>query len=213
MIIYATHDILPKQDCPLSYLLLRCVHLYLELDMYASLEVHTAETISSGHHTHCMFLAILHQYINKTADENGKNWNFPKLHMDLHIFNDVEAKGAMRNYNTKPNEKMHSLLKDPYLLRTNFHDVAEQVCCYNDHDLLESEEDFITHVVEHPISTNSSFHVKLGSKQPSETFDVIEKLHQDDQVFHNFHINLNEFLNILLPSSDIPLPEGKCIHL
>ncbi|KAG1858282.1 hypothetical protein C8R48DRAFT_748763 [Suillus tomentosus] len=233
MIIYATHDILPEQDCPLGYLLLRCVRLYLELDMYASLEVHTAETISSGRHTHRMFSAILHQYIDKTADENGKNWNFPKLHMDLHIFDDVEAKGATRNYNTKPNEKMHGSLKDSYLLRTNFRDVAEQILRINqwqvvadrirrhlfefdEHqrqlyadDLLESEEDFIAHVVERPISTNSFFHVKLGSKQPSETFDAIEKLHQDDQVFHNFRINLNEFLNILLPSSDIPLPEGN----
>ncbi|KAG1908935.1 uncharacterized protein F5891DRAFT_974216 [Suillus fuscotomentosus] len=180
---------------------------------------------------HLHFEAILHQYIDKTANKNGKNCNFPKLHMDLHIFNDVEAKGATRNYNTKPNEKMHSSLKDSYLLWTNFRDVAEQILRINqwqviaDHihrllfefdehqcqlhadDLLESEEDFIMHVVEHPISTNSSFHVKLGSKQPLETFDAIEKLHQDDQVFHNFRINLNEFLNILLPSSDIPLPE------
>lgn len=60
MIVYATHDILTEQDCPLGYLLLRCVRLYLELDMYASLEVHTTETISSGRHTHRMFSAILH---------------------------------------------------------------------------------------------------------------------------------------------------------
>jgi hypothetical protein len=47
--------------------------------------------------------------------------------MGSHIFDDVEAKGATRNYNTKPNEKMHGSLKDSYLLRTNFRDVAEQV--------------------------------------------------------------------------------------
>ncbi|KAG1738384.1 uncharacterized protein EDB91DRAFT_1237752 [Suillus paluster] len=217
MIIYATHDILTEQDCPLGYLLLRCVRLYLELDMYASLEVYMAETISSGRHTHHMFSAILH---------NGKNWNYPKLHMDLHIFDDVEAKGATRNYNTKPNEKMHSSLKDSYLLRTNFRDVAEQwqviADCirrrlyeFDEHqrqlheeDLLE-EEEFIANVVERPISTGSSFHVKLGSKQPSETFDAIEKAHQDDQAFGNFRIKLNDFLNVLLPSSDIPLPDSK----
>lgn len=59
MIVYATHDILTEADCPIGYLLLRCVRLYIELDMYASLEVHTAETISSGRHTHCAFSAIL----------------------------------------------------------------------------------------------------------------------------------------------------------
>ncbi|KAG2034409.1 hypothetical protein BDR03DRAFT_1067511, partial [Suillus americanus] len=231
MIIYATHNILTEQDCPLGYLLLRCVHLYLKLDMYASLEVHTAETISSGRHTHRMFSAILH-----VSDENGKNWNYPKLHMDLHIFDDVKAKGATWNYNTKPNEKMHGSLKDLYLLRTNFRDVAEQVlvadcicwCLYehdehqhqlHEEDLLE-EEDFIVNVIECPISTGSSFHVKLGSKQPSETFDAIEKAHWDDQAFGNFWVKLNDFLNVLLPlsvsytmfrttSDDIPTPSGR----
>ncbi|KAG1851625.1 hypothetical protein DFJ58DRAFT_627450, partial [Suillus subalutaceus] len=56
-----------------------------------------------------------------------KNWNFPKLHMGSHIFDDVEAKGATQNYNTKLNEKMHGSLKDSYLLCMNFCDVAEQV--------------------------------------------------------------------------------------
>lgn len=59
MIVYATHNILTEADCPLGYLLLRCVRLYLELDMYASLEVHTTETISSGRHTHLAFAALL----------------------------------------------------------------------------------------------------------------------------------------------------------
>ncbi|KAG2350133.1 hypothetical protein BDR05DRAFT_942666 [Suillus weaverae] len=94
-----------------------------------------------------------------------------QLHMDLHIFDDVEAKGAMRNYNTKPNKKMHGSLKDSYLLHTNFHDIAEQ------------------------------------------TFDAIEAAHQDNQAFGNFRVKLNNFLDVLLPSSNIPLPEGKHIHL
>lgn len=48
MIIYATHDILTEEASPLGYLLLRCVRLYLEVDMYAAFEVHTANTISEG---------------------------------------------------------------------------------------------------------------------------------------------------------------------
>lgn len=82
----------------------------------------------------------------------------------------------------------------------------------HEEDLLE-EEDFIANVVDRPISTGGSFHVKLGSKQPPETFDAIEKAHQDDQAFGNFRIKLNDFLNVLLPSSDIPLPDGRRIHL
>jgi hypothetical protein len=69
------------------------------------------------------------QYITQTADDNEKNWNFSKLHMITHIFDNIEAKGASRNYNTKPNEQMHGPLKDWYLNRTNFKNVAEQVMC------------------------------------------------------------------------------------
>ncbi|KAG1849526.1 hypothetical protein F4604DRAFT_1883786 [Suillus subluteus] len=227
MIVYATHDILTEADCPIGYLLLRCVRLYIELDMYASLEVHTAETISSGRHTHCTFSAIL---------QSDKNWNFPKLHMDLHIFDDIKAKGATRNYNTKPNEKMHGSLKDSYLLRTNFRDVAEQILHINmwqvvadrircrlfefdeaqrqaDEEDLLKQDDFLVDVIDRPISTSNVFHVKLGSRQHSQTFDAIEEAHRDDQAFGNFRVKLNNFLNLLLPSSNIPLPEGKHIHL
>ncbi|KAG1801161.1 uncharacterized protein BJ212DRAFT_1591443 [Suillus subaureus] len=178
----------PEAYCPLGYLLLRCVQLYLKLDMYALLEVHTMETISSGRHTHLAFAALL--------------W----------------AKGATCNYNTKLNEKMHGSLKDLYLLRMNFCDVAEQIlrinmwqvaadhiyCClfkFDDHqhqldeeDLLE-EEDFLATVIEHPVSTSNSFHVKLGSKQPPLTFDAIQTAHQADQAFINFRVKLNDFLN------------------
>jgi hypothetical protein len=65
--------------------------------------------------------------MTQTTDDNVKNWNFPKLHMTTHIFDDIEAKGATRNYNTKPNEQMHGPLKDWYLNWTNFKNVAEQV--------------------------------------------------------------------------------------
>ncbi|KAG2349794.1 hypothetical protein BDR05DRAFT_972737 [Suillus weaverae] len=175
------------------------------------------------------------QYINKTV-ESDKNWNFPKLHMGSHIFDDVEAKGATRNYNTKLNEKMHGSLKDSYLLRMNFRDIAEQILCINtwqvaadhihchlfefdDHqhqldeeDLLE-EENFLATIVERPVSMSNSFHVKLGSRQPPLTFDAIQMAHQADQAFINFRVKLNDFLNVLLPLSSIPLPEGKHIHL
>jgi hypothetical protein len=60
--------------------------------------------------------------------ESVKDWNFPKLHALVHSFDDVVAKGVTRNYNTKPNEKLHHPLKKAYM-RTNFKDVASQVSC------------------------------------------------------------------------------------
>jgi hypothetical protein len=53
------HIILTDHDCPLGYLLLHCVCLFLELDAYAALEVHTTETISAGWHAIQAFLTYL----------------------------------------------------------------------------------------------------------------------------------------------------------
>lgn len=51
-----------------------------------------------------------------------------KIHTHLHTYNNIEDKGVTRNYDTKPNEKAHGPLKDSYQLRTNFKEVAGQVC-------------------------------------------------------------------------------------
>ena len=58
---------------------------------------------------------------------SDKNWEFIKLHWQIHLFYDIEAKDATCNYNTKPNEKLHGPLKAHYKNHTNFKDVASQV--------------------------------------------------------------------------------------
>ncbi|KAG2109978.1 uncharacterized protein F5147DRAFT_745420 [Suillus discolor] len=107
MIIYATHNILTEDESPLGYLLLQCVRLYLEADIYTAFEVHTTATISEGRNAVQALMALM-----KDDNESDKDWNFPKLHMLTHLFDDIEAKGASRNYNMKPNEQMHGPLKD-----------------------------------------------------------------------------------------------------
>ncbi|PBK79400.1 hypothetical protein ARMGADRAFT_950927, partial [Armillaria gallica] len=56
-----------------------------------------------------------------------KNWDFPKIHLLKHLFDDIEAKGVTLNYNTKPNERMHGSPKESYQQHTNFKDIAKQV--------------------------------------------------------------------------------------
>jgi hypothetical protein len=56
-----------------------------------------------------------------------KSWNFPKIHLRKHLSRDIREKGVTRNYNTKPNEKMHGPIRKIYQHRTNFKDVADQV--------------------------------------------------------------------------------------
>ncbi|KAG1898822.1 uncharacterized protein F5891DRAFT_1129283 [Suillus fuscotomentosus] len=246
MIIYATHNILTEDKSPLGYLLLRCVRLYLEADIYAAFEVHTTATISAGRGAVQALMALMKQYIIKTEDddESDKDWNFLKLHMLTHLFDDIEAKGASRNYNTKPNKQMYGPLKDWYQERTNFKDFAEQILRIdhwfhvaddirrhlldlddhlmftsqgqaNDDDDKDEDED-----AQRPASDflpglniDGSLHVKLGSSQAPQTFALIEDTHQNDDTFTNFCVKLNSFLNDFLPACNIPLPDGKRIHL
>ncbi len=118
---------------------------YSEVDMYLGLELQTDERMKDGEHkqqamgTYMQVSCIVvsfnsssliasQQYQEKTAsDPDAKNWNFPKCHTHIHAFNDIRKKGVTRNYNTKPNEKLHGPLKDTYRLRTNFKNVAQQV--------------------------------------------------------------------------------------
>ena len=37
-------------------------------------------------------------------------WNFLKMHLIKHLFDDIVAKGVTQNYSTKPFEKMHCVL-------------------------------------------------------------------------------------------------------
>lgn len=71
------------------------------------------------------------------AAESLKSWKFPKMHLHIHMSNDIRKKGVTRNYNTKPNEQMHGPLRLAYRLQTNFKNVAPQVqlllCCSGSH--------------------------------------------------------------------------------
>ncbi|KAG1836159.1 hypothetical protein F4604DRAFT_2008209 [Suillus subluteus] len=239
MIIYATHDVLTENDSPLSYFLLWCVCLYLEMDMYAALEVHTTNTIEEGRHTVQAFTALMKQYMTQTADDNMKNWNFPKLHMTTHIFDDIEAKGATRNYNIKLYEQMHGPLKDWYLNQTNFKNIAEQILRIDhwilvaddiDHRISDFDEysqrksdgnleddDSLDDDENTDIGVDSTLdpsqHVRMGSRQAVQTFCSIENAQKTCVEFTNFRIKLNAFLNIFLPACNIPLPNGRRIHL
>jgi hypothetical protein len=46
VLIFASHHILTQVQCPIGFLLLKLLRSYLELDMYASLTVHTDVTIA-----------------------------------------------------------------------------------------------------------------------------------------------------------------------
>ncbi|KAG1874972.1 hypothetical protein F4604DRAFT_2009023 [Suillus subluteus] len=227
LIVFAAHDVIDRTSHALPYLLLRCIRQYVNVDMYAALEVHTSETIAEGRRAIQEFTRLLDQYSAK--DDSGKNWAYPKRHAHTHLFDDIEAKGATRNTNTKPNEKCHGPIRRIYLRRTNFKNIAEQVLrldhrfliahsirldiedyddliiSQSDHLRLDSEDDN-----EQPNNdSDNTFHVKLGAAQEEQTFAAVEQLHANDSAFNRFRIKLANFLSDSLPVHGIPLPGGK----
>ncbi|KAG2050455.1 hypothetical protein BDR06DRAFT_983998 [Suillus hirtellus] len=191
--IFAAHDILSNTD---------------ELDLYAALEVHTTKTIAAG----CEALQSFLELMNSEALWPDKNWSFPKIHLAAHLFDDIEAKGATHNYNTKPNEKYHSPLKESYQQQTNFKNVAPQIL-HADHWSLVSE--FIHDKVDKTgpdTNITSNFHIRFGSRQLKKSLEEIDERHIDNPSFRWFHTKLNAFLNTLptvlqqvnmLPSDEI----------
>jgi hypothetical protein len=147
IIVFVALNIIPRQNAE-GQSLLRCLRSYSIVDLFLAFEVHTDQTLDAGRRelanfALCMkvrnipFLEALSadgndkELIrcsqNASSGEASKNWCFPKMHALVHSFDDIREKGASRNYNTKPNEKLHGPLKKSYLLRTNFRDVAPQV--------------------------------------------------------------------------------------
>jgi hypothetical protein len=50
------------------------------------------------------------------------------MHGHSHVFDHILSKGVVLNYSTKLFERLHGPLKTWYLLRTNFKNIAPQVC-------------------------------------------------------------------------------------
>ncbi|KAG1738055.1 hypothetical protein EDD22DRAFT_982336 [Suillus occidentalis] len=213
------------EDISKAYLLLRCIQSYVEFNTYASLEVHTEDTIRDGRNTLLELTELMDIYIKDTADFLEKSWNFPKMHLSAHLFDDIEAKG--------PNEKMHGPLKDAYQDHTNFKNFAEQILRYN-HDSLVAEyirskmecldaQNFGSSIVPDPLEADSdglesteptdAQHFSLGSQQATKSFAEIEAANTGDAAFDRFRIKLNEFLNCAFAANGIPFPNGRRIQL
>ncbi|THH17255.1 hypothetical protein EUX98_g9164 [Antrodiella citrinella] len=227
VIIFASHNVM--EESPAGYLLLRLIRSYLTLDVLLSFEVHTEETIKMGEDELLKFSDLLEAYAESYFDflkPEGKNWNFPKSHSHRHAFDDIRAKGATRNMNTKTFETMHGLLKFIYQYMTNFKDVASQILKI-DHkhlisqtirDLVVYYDDFHRPVDEDDAELKKSAqspqvfgHVIAGSLQLPESFSSIEERHRGNNLFKNFRTRLANYLSNMLPLSGIPLPNGRRI--
>ncbi|KIM38669.1 hypothetical protein M413DRAFT_42581, partial [Hebeloma cylindrosporum] len=212
VIIFASEDVLTAEESERGFLLLELMRSYLELDMFASLTVHTEETLQAGEEEMLRFEKILHKYMELYPD---KSWNFPKAHTHRHVWDDIRRKGATRNYNTKPNEKAHRILKLFYQLHTNFKNVIPQLLKLNEADLahhfIRAALDLLDASVAESLNKESTDlepvkqiigteHVSLGSPSPSMTIATLEATFSSDLAFKDFRKKLGRSLSNRLGS-------------
>lgn len=63
------------------------------------------------------------------------------------------------------------------------------------------------------LAADPVIYAHLSSKQSQHSFSNIACTHKTDRAFNDFWVKLNGFLNVFLPQNDIPLPDGKALHL
>ncbi|KIK41608.1 hypothetical protein CY34DRAFT_85128 [Suillus luteus UH-Slu-Lm8-n1] len=227
-ILYTTQNVLTRTDDEAGYALLQCIASYLHIDMYVSLDVHTESTIQAGKAEVLVFQTHL-EVCFCTDPDATKNWNFPKMHASKHIFDDIIAKGAARNFSTRPNEKQHGPIKRWYLRQTNRKDIANQILVL-DHksfiaefirsriEFLDEERHKLTlsrEELEDNDTDDEPFEARLHIGSPLRTLTSLAQVEEDNssnRAFDCFRKKLATFLNHFLPSHNIPLPDGIHFH-
>ncbi|KIK16153.1 hypothetical protein PISMIDRAFT_16020 [Pisolithus microcarpus 441] len=218
----------------------------MNMDVYHALSwdcLHTNFAGMFGDHLWPELLRILDRARRPAMARVKKNFSeMPRWHMLNHFDKALSisytngqkledlSKGVTRNFNTKPNEKMHGPLKEKYQKLTNFKNVAQQIlvvdhleavselihCKISDYDaytetnVMQNSADGDTNDVEQ----EDFFHVRLGSciKQPS-SLEAIEQRSVIDKVFTQFCMKLNELLNRYFEVMQKPCLGGKHIQL
>ncbi|KAJ7152307.1 hypothetical protein C8R43DRAFT_886375 [Mycena crocata] len=185
---------------------------------------------------HGAVLNISQKYIEACEDDDDlvkllKGWNFIKIHLQTHLSDDIERKGAAINFGTKIDESMHGPARSAYLRQTNFKNVAPQIL-KSDHRRLvakyvreqlndldkcwereweEGEEDEEQEDLNAlPDDLHLLGNVCIGSKQPAISFRQLEA---SDNIFSHFRLDLTRFLNQFLVNYGHPLPDGKRVKL
>ncbi|KAJ7440387.1 hypothetical protein FB451DRAFT_1344114 [Mycena latifolia] len=225
MILYAVHNILTDR---LGLTLLRTVRSYLELNAYVGLQLHTPDTIAAGREELQNFGQLIKVRVQSsswlallTGSRNmrrpDKNWNFPKMHLHKHVFDDIERKGVTKNFGTKIDEAMHGPARAAYLRQTNFKDVAPQILRslhrrmvgkyirdqLDDLDELAKDDE----APADPEKIVPGDLVQLGNVATGAKRKPTEM--QKDPAFHNFRIQFSEFLSEFLPANGHKLPGGR----
>jgi len=131
------------------------------------------------------------------------------MHSHVHMFSDISRKGVTRIYNTKPNEKAHSPLKDFYQVMTNFKNFAGQVKLNSWHydtllrhifQILKlNENDIISTIIREDLEMLDEY---LAAFREAEEDD---SCNSDSNLIGNRHVSLGS----PLPTSTIDFTEHR----
>ncbi|KAJ7841566.1 hypothetical protein B0H14DRAFT_3693937 [Mycena olivaceomarginata] len=161
-----------------------------------------------------------------------KSWEFPKIHVHKHVFDDIQRKGAARNFGTKIDEALHGSARNTYLRQTNFKNVAPQIlrsehCTMvgklirdqiNDLDGIRRREWEVPNEEEAKdetppdIAEEMADNVALGLKLPPISFDRLEQSMKTDTAFHCLRIRFSNFFTNFLHTYEGELPGGKRVN-
>ncbi|KAG1846155.1 hypothetical protein C8R48DRAFT_616555, partial [Suillus tomentosus] len=188
-------NILNLRISPEGYKLLHLIRSYLQLDSYIGLDVHTASTLAAIEAELLVFNNALEDYIECAMNFPIKglrlNWDFPKVHLWKHATRDIQMKGAVCNFSTHPNEKLHGPLKEAYKCQSNRKDVANQILRVDQRtfavkvlrghmDMLDEQCRLPTEgddEVEVPNPVAFKGHIKIGSPQQPIAIQGVENNH------------------------------------
>ncbi|KAH9892021.1 hypothetical protein C8Q73DRAFT_650423, partial [Cubamyces lactineus] len=184
-----------------GYMLLKCIRRYIVLDVLAGLEVHMEGTLRLYAAELVKYSETIQKYSEKFPD---KNWNFPKAHTHQHLLDDIVEKGVSKNFNTKPFEKMHGVIKGIYQDQTNFKNVEAQIARI-EHQLSvtrykRSQINTLDMALGGPpketkVDLFRFNHVHLGAPQKPASLSAIEAAHATELPFERFRLRLEEYLN------------------
>ncbi|KAJ7886048.1 hypothetical protein B0H13DRAFT_1889327, partial [Mycena leptocephala] len=213
--LFVAHNVLVDEP---GLLLLQALRSYLELRTAIKFEVHTADTLAVGRNELLTLDSTMKQYIaacEGTEQYANKDWNVPKFHSRLHVFDHIEKKRASRNFGTKTSESMHGAIRKTYLRLTNFKDlvkhdhrrtvatyIREQIEALNE-DPSESPEDMESSVLSN---------IDIGSKLKPVSFAKLEQDMSHDAAFHRFRVKFGIFTTQFLAAHNYNLPNGQPVR-
>ncbi|KAJ7936065.1 hypothetical protein B0H13DRAFT_1853765 [Mycena leptocephala] len=212
MMLFFAHNVLVDEP---GLLLLQGLRSYLELRTAFKFEVHTSDTLAVGRNELLTLDSTMKQYIaacEGTEIYGDKDWNVPKFHSRSHAFDDIEKKGASRNFGTKTSESMHGAIRKTYLRLTNFKDlvkhdhrrtvatyIRDQIEALNE-DPFESPEDMESSVLSN---------IDIGSKLKPVSFATLEQDMSHDTPFQRFRVKFGIFITQFLKAHKYNVSDGK----